>query len=113
MDEITERESNELASTKEDSPLMETTRGLLVDARSSLDDKKVLSVPIAELSTLGAGVSSMLPALNTVTQSTTMATDGLYRLANASVGDTLKIAKNGNFWGAFKTADSAIIIYEI
>ena len=35
----------------------------------------------------------------------TMNTQGLYQLANASVGDTLKIAKNGNFWGAFKTAD--------
>jgi hypothetical protein len=31
----------------------------------------------------------------------------LYRLANAGVGDVLKVAKNGNFWGAFKTADGA------
>ena len=28
-------------------------------------------------------------------------------LANAGVGDTLKVAENGNFWGAFKTADGA------
>jgi len=40
-----------------------------------------------------------------MTQTTTIATDGLYQLANAGVGDVLKIAKNGNFWGAFKTAD--------
>ena len=28
----------------------------------------------------------------------------MYQLANASIGDTLKVAKNGNFWGSFKTA---------
>ena len=33
--------------------------------------------------------------------------DGLYSLANAGVGDVLKVVKNGNFWGAFKTADGA------
>ncbi len=67
----------------------------------------MLSIPIAELSALGIGISSVVPALNTVTQSTTIAADGVYRLANASVGDTLKVAKNGNFWGAFKTAEGA------
>lgn len=34
-----------------------------------------------------------------------MDTSGLYRVANQAVGDTLKIAKNGNPWGALKTAD--------
>ena len=34
-----------------------------------------------------------------------MNTQGLFRLANAGVGDTLKVAKNGNFWGAFKRSD--------
>lgn len=66
---------------------------------------KAISMPIAELSTLGAGVSSLLPAFNTITQTTTMDVAGLYKLANASVGDALKVAKNGNFWGAFKTAE--------
>ncbi len=61
-------------------------------------------MPITELSTLGAGVSSLIPALNTVTQTTTMSVDGLYRLANASADATLKVARNGNFWGAFKTS---------
>ena len=28
----------------------------------------------------------------------------MYRLANADVGDVLKLAKDGNFWGAYKTA---------
>lgn len=89
----------------EDMSLVEVSQGLLVDARSTLDNKKSLSIPIAELSTLGAGVSSLIPALNTVTQTSTIAVEGLYTLANAGGGDVLKVAKNGNFWGAFKTAD--------
>ena len=82
------------------------TEALVLDARNTeISKTNSLSVPIAELSTLGAGVSSLIPAFNTVTQTVTMNTQGLYQLANASVGDTLKIAKNGNFWGAFKTAE--------
>lgn len=81
-------------------------RGLM-DARTTLDERRSLSVPIAQLSTLGAGVSSLIPAFNTVTQTMTIALDGLYTLANADVGDALKAAKNGNFWGAFRTAEGA------
>ena len=51
-------------------------------------EKKTLTVPIAELATLGAGVSSLIPALHTVTTTATIATDGLYRIANRAVGDT-------------------------
>ena len=47
----------------------------------------------------------LIPALHTVTQTTTVNAQGLYRLANAGVGDALKVARNGNFWGAFKCAD--------
>lgn len=97
----------EIAPVSGEDALLEVAQRLLVDARTVLDNKKSLSVPIAELATLGAGVSSLIPALNTVTQTTTIAMDGLYTLANAGVGDVLKVAKNGNFWGAFKTADGA------
>ncbi|KGP76525.1 hypothetical protein JT05_04280 [Desulfosporosinus sp. Tol-M] len=99
--------SNEVEVVRTENDLMELTVGMLLDARATIYSGKTLSVPITELSTLGAGVSSLIPALNTVTQTTTFATEGLYQLANAGVGDVLKIAKNGNFWGAFKTADGA------
>ena len=99
--------TSEIASVSGEDALLEETQGILVDARTTLESKKSLSVPIAELATLGAGVSSLIPALNTITQTTTIAMDGLYTLANAGVGDVLKVAKNGNFWGAFKTADGA------
>ena len=87
--------------------LLDITPSLLADARTALNSSGVLSVPIAELSTLGAGVSSLIPALNTVTQTTSIAADGLYTIANAGVGDVLKAAKNGNFWASLKTADGA------
>lgn len=87
--------------------LIKITDGILLDARTDITGENTLSMPIAELTALGAGVSSLLPALRTVTQTTTINTPGLYCLANEVVGDTLKVAKNGNFWGAFKTADGA------
>lgn len=86
-------------------PLLDITQSLLADTRMDLNSRGVLSVPIAELSTLGAGVSSLIPALNTVTQTTSIASDGLYTIANAGVGDVLKAAKNGNFWASLKTAE--------
>lgn len=79
-----------------------------MDARSSIQGKKTLSVLIAELFTLWAGVSSLIPALNTLTQTITIAVDKLYTLANASVGVMcLRLLRMETFWGAFKTADGA------
>lgn len=72
----------------DEASLAETTGVLLAEARTAADSKKTLTVPIAELATLGAGVSSLIPAQHTVTTSTTIATDGLYRIANRAVGDT-------------------------
>lgn len=92
--------------TEQKTDVAEMTDALLADVRNAgVSVEKSISMPIAQLSTLGAGVSSLIPAFNTVTQTMTMNTQGLYQLANASVGDALKVAKNGNFWGAFKTAE--------
>lgn len=80
---------------------------MLSDARSMQLENVSYCVPIAQLSTLGAGVSSLLPAFRTATQTTAADMTGLYRLANDGMGDTLKVAKDGNFWGAFKRADGS------
>lgn len=90
-----------------DTDLVESADGILFDTRANIAHKQVISMPIAELATLGAGVASLIPAFNTVTQTTTFNTEGLYRLVNAGAGDILKAAKNGNKWGAIKTADGA------
>lgn len=84
--------------------LAEIAEGILFYTRACIEDKPVISMPIAQLATLGAGAASLLPVFRTVTQATTVHTEGLYRLANAGVGDVLKIARNRNFWSAFKTA---------
>lgn len=96
--------SSEIDDVSGKNGIVELTEGLLMDARASINNNKALSIPITELSTLGAGVSSLVPAFNTITQTTTIATDGLYRVVNAVAGDSLKITKNGNAWGAMKTA---------
>ena len=104
MGDIVELSNGGIAPIDESKDLMVITEGLLLDTKSSIENKKTMSVPIAELSALGAGVASLVPAFNTVTTTTTLATDGLFTIANKVAGDTLKMAKNGNAWGAMKTA---------
>lgn len=85
--------------------LIELSGNRIADARRQIETPQTLTVPIAELAVLGGGIASLLPAFQALTQRAALPTEGLYRLANASAGDTLKVAKNGNFWGAFKTAE--------
>lgn len=87
--------------------VIEITEDILYDTSTDVSEKSTLSMPIVQLAALGAGVSSLSPTIRTITQTTTVDTQGLYRLANAGVGDVLKVAKNGNFWGAFKTTEGA------
>lgn len=65
MAEIINMPDSELAQSEEinESALMEIADGLLFDARAEIPEHKTLSVPLAQLATLGAGVSSLLPAL--------------------------------------------------
>lgn len=107
MDELLSTSIPKEPVLRDESSLVKLTENIFPDTHTSISDEKSLSVPIAQLSSLGTGVSSLLPAFRTVTQTTAVNTQGLYTLANAAVGDTLKVAKNGNFWGAFKTADGA------
>ena len=85
--------------------IIELTKDILLDTCVRIPKNTTITVPIAKLATLGAGVSSLIPVLNTVTQTTTIDTNGLFRIVNFGVEDTLKIAKNGNYWGALKGAD--------
>ena len=96
------KENFELSIEKSE---LDIIKDLSLDNSLNFDQKNMINVPISKLATLGAGVASLIPALNTVTQNASIATDGLFQLANANVGDILKQAKNGNFWGALKTAE--------
>jgi hypothetical protein len=99
-------ETNETSIVRKEKDLAELTERMLLDEYDSIRSDKVLSVPIAGLSALGVGVSSMIPALNTITHTITIPMEGVYKVANAELGDVLKMAKDGNFWGAIKTADN-------
>lgn len=100
-------DSNDLSPMPcaEANDLIRITDNVLLDVRTDISQSKSLSMPIAQLSTLGAGVASLLPVFRTVTQTSTVAAEGLYRIPNAVIGDTLKAAKSGNFWPSFKNSN--------
>ena len=108
MSEIIElQENGAVVPAEKQYELRQVTDASLMDTSAELAKRQTMSVPITSLASLGAAVSSIAPALRTVTKTITVNMQGLYTLANAGVGDALKAAKNGNFWGAFKTADGA------
>lgn len=65
----------------------------ILDIATAINSDKVVRVPIAELFTLGAGVSSLIPAFNSVTQEINIDTKGLYRITNQEAGEVLQASK--------------------
>ena len=106
MNEVTKM-NNEIQIKNSKTELELMTEDLLLDTASNLGQNKTIKVPIAELATLGAGVSSLIPKMEKITQTTSLPVDGLYRLANQSVGEVLKQAQDGTFWGALKKVDGS------
>lgn len=96
---------DEIVKAEEKNELVELSEEMLARTRESIKTEKTLSVPIGKLGSLGTAMASLMPTFTTVT--TSLSTDGLFRVANASPGDALKMAKNGNAWGALKTANGA------
>lgn len=99
--------NNNLQVSDNNNNLIQLSENMLADARAEITQKNTISIPIAQLASLGTGVASLVPAFRNVTQTMTFDTTGLYRVANAGVGDVLKIAKDGTNWGALKTANGA------
>ena len=87
--------------------LVEVFDDIVIDNHASLANKDVMSMPIAQLAKLGAGVASMLHTFRTITETTAGSGETLLRWVNEGAGNTLKLAKDGNYWGAYKTADGA------
>ena len=115
MGEVIKFENTDIASKESEGIIIRNEQTLLSKAGEILSDihedishSTAMTMPIAQLSTLGAGVASLIPAFNTVTATTTFPTGGFYRIANAAFGDALKANKTGEFfWGALKTADGS------
>lgn len=80
---------------------------MLMEVKVDLSTRNSVKLSIAQITSLGAGVSSLLPSLRTITQTASTSGTGLYRLINAGLGDVLKISKDGSLWGAMKTAGGA------
>ena len=91
---------------KTESNIVESTWEIVADTQTDYSNRKTTTIPLAQLSSLGAVVSSVLPAFRTVTQTTTVDAHGLYKLANEEFGDVLKKANDGNYWAAFKTVEN-------
>lgn len=109
MDNIIELKNNHSQELnpmprEEANDLISISDNVLLDVRTDISQSKKLSMPIAQLSTLGAGVASLLPAFRTVTQTSNIAGVGLFRWVNATEGDVLKTAKDGFKWGASKSS---------
>ena len=94
-------------NTHDEGDIIILSEDLLLSTRRDIEEKKTISMPIVEMATLGAGVASLLPAFRTVTQTMTVNTEGLYRVANMTPGGALKLAKDGTSWGSIKTAEGA------
>lgn len=105
MNEVA-KTNNEIQITNSKTELESMTEDLLLDTVSNLDQNKTIKVPIAELATLGASVSSLIPKVAHITQVASLPVDGLYRLANQEVGEVLRQAKDGLYYGSLKRIDN-------
>ena len=90
--------NEEITNVEEENNLIEVSKDMLEETRKSIDSNKTIKIPVAKLASLGNYLSSLMPKITKTT--TDLSTDGLFKIVNASKGDTLKIAKNGNAWGA-------------
>ncbi len=86
-------DGNDMNENPEIMGLEELTDSEILDITAAINSDKALRIPIAELSTLGAGVSSLIPAFNTVTQEINIDTKGLYRITNQEAGEVLQASK--------------------
>lgn len=90
-----------------DLDLVENSKKMLEETRESIDS---MELPIDKIATLGAGVASLLPIFNSGTISPAFGTETLYKVVNMGKGEFLKMAKNGNNWGAFLNAEGKSIM---
>lgn len=107
MEEMIKKDNTELNIQDEPGELIQISQAMLADVRADLNKVSTKSIPITSLSSLGAGVASLVPALRTVTETTTMDGTGLFRWVNEGAGNALKSTKDGKFWGSYKTKDGS------
>lgn len=102
---VEKKDFSKLEVSNANCKIVNIAKDMLLEVEEHIDQEKIIKVPFSKLLLLGSGVSEIVPAFRTISQNTTLSSSGLYCLANEAMGDTLKKARNGNFWGAFKTAE--------
>jgi hypothetical protein len=91
---------------KNPSFLEQMSETILVETTTNPKQKENFSFPLSTLSVLGIALPQ-LQQPQVVTTATTINMQGFYKVANAQVGDALKKAKDGNFWGSIKRVDGS------
>lgn len=86
-------DGNDTSKNTEIIELEALTDSEILNITTAIQNDKAVRIPISELSTLGAGVSSMIPAFNTVTQEIRVNMKGLYRVSNQEAGEVLQASK--------------------
>lgn len=87
--------------------LEEVARGILYDTAADISKKRIRSIPIAELASLGAGVSFLMPSMESITQVLTASGNSLYKLADAEISEVIEAAKTGDFLPLLKRISSS------
>ncbi len=92
-------------SRSDETQWLKLSDAMLAEARSEIEEKTAFSFPLSQLLNLGGIVASMVPAIRSVTQTSSVDTSNLYTWVNQAVGDTLKFTKkDATFNGGVNTA---------
>ena len=67
MNEIIKKEENEIQKASENEGLLVDANNQLEEVRLSIVQENTISIPIAELSSLGTAICSMIPSLRKIT----------------------------------------------
>ncbi len=98
---------NDKRNEQSNNELVESVEEMLIEARDGdFSNESSFLLPFAEIATLGAGVSSLIPAFNTITQTTVTNAEGLYRIANPIKDYALQVAKDGTYWPSLRNGSS-------
>lgn len=74
------RKANELSvPARSSNSLIDNAENMLAEVQVDLTKVDAVELPLAQLSTLGSGIASMLPALRTVSSTISYTDNGLYR----------------------------------
>ncbi len=105
MGEIIDMNNKRNENNKND--IVTSVEELLIEAREKeIPNGNSMLLPFAELATLGAGVASLLPAFNKITETTMTNAEGLYRIANPIKDYALQAAKDGTYWPSLRNGSS-------